>query len=84
MRIGTQFNGTVPANSTRRWFTHSWPPSWHVLWHVVPTSPNTGGAQVDWEVDVQRADANRVTYWITVRNLSSQPANVDARYAIMN
>lgn len=84
MRTGTQFTGTVPANATRRWFTHSWPAEWHVVWYMVPTSVRRGAPQVDWDVAVERADATRCTYWITVKNLTSQPLTFEGRYAIMN
>jgi hypothetical protein len=30
-RLGVQFRGDVPASSTRRWFTHSWPADCHVV-----------------------------------------------------
>ena len=82
-RIGVQFTGTVPANGTRRWFTHSWPAHWHVLWSVVPTNPHQGGAQVRWDVSVQRSSDSRITYFIAVTNLSSETAFIEARYAIL-
>jgi hypothetical protein len=84
MRVGVQFSGTVQANQTRRWFTHSWPAAWHVVWYVVPRSPRPGAAQIEWEVDVERASAANVTYWITVRNLTAADAQIEARYAVLN
>jgi len=80
---GVQFRGTVPANSTRRWFTHSWPAQWHVLWSVVPTTPERGGPQVDFDVQVERASHSHITYWITIRNLTSESVDIEARYAVL-
>ncbi len=81
--IGVQFNGTIPGNATRRWFTHSWPAHWHVVWNVVPVTPVSGGPQIDWNVQVERTSDRRVTYWITVRNLRPHDANIEARYAVL-
>jgi hypothetical protein len=84
MRIGVQFTGSVPANSSRRWFTFNWPASWHVVWNVVSTSPQSGAPQIDWQVQVERASADHITYWITIRNITAAPVNIEARYAVMN
>lgn len=84
MRVGVQFTGSVPANSTRRWFTFNWPQNWHVAWNVVPTSVRTGAPQLDWDVEVERANANYITYWVSVRNVSPEPVNIEARYAVLN
>ncbi len=83
-RVGVQFTGSVPARRSRRWFTHSWPQNWHVIWNVVPTTPRRGGPQVEWEVEAERASRGRITYWITVRNLTGSPVNIEARYAKLN
>ncbi len=40
--------------------------------------------QVDWQVEVERASANFITYWITIKNLTSLPVNIEARYAMLN
>ena len=84
MRVGVQFTGTLAAGQTQRWFTFNWTQQWHVIWHVVPTSPRPGAAQIDWDVEVERADATNVTYWISVRNLTTTPVNIEGRYAVMN
>jgi len=84
MRVGVQFTGSVPANTTRRWFTHSWPQNWHVAWNVVPTTPLSGGPITEWNVQVERASATHITYWVTIRNLSASPVNIEARYAVLN
>jgi hypothetical protein len=84
MRVGVQFTGSVPAGQTRRWFTFNWPQEWHVAWYVVPTSPVTGAPQIDWDVEVERASSSHITYWISIRNVSSAPVNIEARYAVLN
>lgn len=84
MKVGVQFTGSVPANSTKRWFTHSWPAELYVGWNVVPTTPQPGQPQLEWTVDVERATSENVTYWISVRNLGSQAINVEARYVLYN
>lgn len=81
--IGVQFTGTVPANAKRRWFTFNWPAHWHVHWTVVPTKPRPGGPQIDWNLQVERASDSRITYWITVRNVTPEEVNVEARYAVL-
>jgi hypothetical protein len=81
--IGVQFTGALPANSSRRWFTHSWPEHWHVVWNVVPTTPKSGGPQIDFDVYVERANDRHITYWITVKNMTNQATNIEARYAIL-
>lgn len=80
--IGVQFSGAVGANATQRWFTHSWPAHWHVVWTVVPTSPRSGGPQISWSVQVERATDRHITYWISITNLTAEPVNIEARYAV--
>jgi hypothetical protein len=81
--VGVQFTGIVPANATQRWFTHSWPAHWHVVWSVVPTSPRPGGPQISWSVQVERASDQFITYWISIKNLTAEPVNIEARYAVL-
>ena len=83
MVVGAQFTGTVEANASKRWFTFNWPPDRHVLWTVVSTTPRSGTPQLEWDVAVERA-ASGITYWITIRNLTGQPIDIEARYAVMN
>ncbi|WP_336364045.1 S8 family peptidase [Halalkalicoccus salilacus] len=80
---GVQFRGTVPANSTRRWFTFRWPAEWHVLWTVIPTTPRSGGPQIRWNVQVERATHQYITYWISITNVTSSSVDVEARYAVL-
>lgn len=84
MRVGVQFTGLVPANQSKRWFTFNWPAEWHVTWNVVPTSPQVGAPQVDWDVEVERASSTHITYWISIRNSTNQDVNIEARYAVLN
>lgn len=84
MRVGTQFSGTIGAAATKRWFTHSWSPAWHVVWTIVPITPNPGAPQIEWDVAVQRSSPTGVTYWITIRNLSASAVDVEARYEVLN
>jgi hypothetical protein len=84
MRVGVQFTGTILARTTRRWFTFGWPQAWHMMWYVVPTSPQLGNPQIEWSVAVERASSTNITYWITIKNLTSNPVNIEARYAVLN
>ncbi len=84
MRTGTQFTGTLAPNQTHRWFTHSWPVGWHVTWYMMPTSPQSGAPQIDWDIFVERANATHCTYWITVKNLTNTPVTFEGRYAVLN
>jgi hypothetical protein len=81
--IGVQFTGEVPANATRRWFTYNWPAHWHVVWNVVPISPGPGAPQIEFKVLVERASDSFITYWVDVKNLTSTPVNIEARYALL-
>ena len=76
---GTQFSGSLAANQTQRWFTFNWPATWHMVWTVMPTTPGTA-AQITLTVQVQRASAEFVTYWLTVQNLTASPVNFEGRY----
>jgi hypothetical protein len=85
MILGVQFRGQVPANTSRRWFTHSWPEAWRVDWTVVPTWPMVdGNAQVEWKVQVDRQASNLLKYFIEIRNLTGAPVDIEARYAVLN
>lgn len=84
MRVGVQFTGSIPTGRTYRWFTFNWPATWHVVWNVVPTSPRRGGPQIEWDVEVERASSDHITYWISIKNVSPETVNIEARYAVMN
>ena len=84
MRTSTQFTGNLGPGASGRWFTFNWPAHWHVVWYVTPTTPQRGAPQLDWDVAVERGDATRVTYWITVKNLTNSPVQFEGRYAVLN
>jgi hypothetical protein len=81
--VGVQFRGTVPAGQTRRWFTFNWPAHWHVLWTVVPTTPQPGAPQIKWQVQVERATDGFITYWINITNISTAACDIEARYGVL-
>ena len=80
---GTQWLGSLAPNETRRWFTFGWPAPWHVVWTVMPTSICSGAPQLRWSTAVERADATRVTYWITVTNLTPRTVRFEGRYDVL-
>ncbi len=81
---GVQWLGSLAANETKRWFTFRWPATWHVLWTVMPTTVRPGAPELWWDVQIERADAEYVTYWITVRNLTSAQVDFEGRFAILS
>lgn len=83
-QCGVQWTGSLPGNGSNRWFTFNWPATWHVIWNVMPTNPRPGSAQVTWNVQVERATAEFVTYWITVRNLTPDPLTFEGRFCILS
>ncbi len=84
MRLGVQFTGEVPANSTKRWFTFRWPQEWRVIWMVVPTGPVQDSApQIHWTVNVERQTAEFLKYWIEITNTTGDPVQIEARYAVL-
>lgn len=84
MWTNVQFSGSLAPSASNKWFTHSWPVGWHVVWYVMPTSPQSGAPQIDWDVSVERANATHSTYWITIKNLTGATVNFEARYAVLN
>lgn len=84
MRTGIQWTGTLGAHETKRWFTFNWPATNHMVWYVVPSTPRVGAPELDWDVAVERATADRVTYWITVTNLTGGEVTFEGRYTVLN
>ena len=82
-RFGVQWTGTVPANSSRRWFTFNWPEWERVEWRMLPTVPRPGAAELRWSVAIERASGNNLTYWITVQNLTALDVDFEGRYAVL-
>jgi hypothetical protein len=81
---GRQWIGNLAGNQTQRWFTWGWPATWHMVWTVMPTTAQPGAPQLTWKVQVERANAEFVTYWITVQNLTSNPVSFEGRYCILS
>jgi hypothetical protein len=81
---GVQFTGSLTANQTQRYFTFNWPATWHMIWTVMPTTVDTVNAQLTWTVQVQRASAEFVSYWITVQNLTAATVAFEGRYCILS
>jgi photosystem II stability/assembly factor-like uncharacterized protein len=79
-----QWTGTLAGNETKRWFSSNWPATWQVLWTVMPTTVRPGGPQLSWSVQVERADAEHATYWITVSNLTPDAVNFEGRYCVLS
>ena len=84
MWTGVQFTGTLNGGQTQSWFTFNWPTDWHVVWYMMPTSPQIGAPQLDWDVAVERADAGHCTYWITVKNLTANTLTFEGRFAVLS
>jgi hypothetical protein len=84
MWTNVQFTGSLGPGASQRWFTWGWSPSWHVVWYLMPTTPQPGAPQIDWSVEVERANAGQVTYWITAKNLTGTPLTFEGRYAVLN
>lgn len=84
MSTGVQWTGSIAAGGTHRWFTWGWPASWHVVWYLMATSPHAGAPQLDWDVAVERGNATQCTYWITVRNLTTNQVTFEGRFAILS
>ena len=84
MTTGVQFTGTLGPNASNRWFTFGWPSASHIVWYMMPTTPQSGNPQLSWDVGVERANATQTTYWITVRNLTNANVSFEGRYAILN
>lgn len=82
-RVGVQWTGTVPANSSSRWFTFNWPEWELVEWRMLPTVPRPGAAELRWDVAIERAAGNYLTYWITVTNLTSADVTFEGRYCVL-
>jgi hypothetical protein len=81
---GVQWVGTLNPNETKRWFTFNWPATWHIVWTVMPTTIKSGAPEITWSVQVERASAEFVTYWITVQNLTNIAVAFEGRYCILS
>ncbi|GAA1444825.1 hypothetical protein [Leifsonia poae] len=84
MWTNVQFTGTLAAGASGSWYTWGWPPAWHVVWYLMPTTPKPGAPQVDWTIQVERGATDQCTYWIVARNLTTTPLTFEGRYAVLN
>lgn len=84
MWTGVQWTATVAANSSHQWFTWGWPAAWHVVWYMMPTSPQPGAPELGWEVAVERASGTQCTYWITVKNPTPDAVTFEGRFAVLS
>jgi hypothetical protein len=50
----------------------------------MPTTPQPGNPEVQWDVAVERADATHCTYWITVKNLTANAVVFEGRFAVLS
>jgi hypothetical protein len=80
---GTQWFGTIPGNTTQRWYTWGWSPTSHVVWTIMPLTPCPGGPQLTWSVQIERASSTQCTHWITVRNLTGDPVRFEGRFDVL-
>ena len=84
MWTGVQWTGTVAGGTSHTWFTWGWPSAWHVVWYMMPTSPQPGAPELGWDLSVERANATQSTYWITVKNLTGSPVTFEGRFAVLS
>jgi hypothetical protein len=81
---GVQFTGIIPANGTTKWFTHSWPDHWHVIWTVIPTSPAIDGPeQIEFKVETTRQAFGLIKYFIEIKNLRNYQVTIEARFCVL-
>ncbi len=83
MWTGVQWQGTIPGGATKRWYTWNWPAAWHVVWYLMPISPQPGNPELQWDVAVERANSAHSTYWITVKNLTGSQVTFEGRFAVL-
>jgi hypothetical protein len=48
----------------------------------VPITVRVGAPQIRWRVQVERASSGRITYWISITNLTDFDVDVEGRYAV--
>ena len=84
MNTGVQWTGTLGPHATMPFFTWGWNPTLHVVWYMMPTTPQPGAPELSWTVGVERSNAAQCTYWITVTNLTANTITFEGRYAILS
>jgi hypothetical protein len=50
----------------------------------MPTTICVGSPALSWSVAAERASSTQVTYWITVRNLTSRTVRFEGRYDVLS
>jgi hypothetical protein len=80
---GIQFRGSLGPRRAGRWFTFNWPEWERTEWWMLPTNPRRGAPQVHWDVALERASGNYITYWLTVTNLTSVTLDFEGRYTVL-
>jgi hypothetical protein len=55
-----------------------------MIWTVMPTTVRPGSPEITWNVQVERASPEAVTYWITVTNLTPVAVAFEGRYCILS
>lgn len=79
----TQFEGSLAPRETKRWFSHSWPATWHMVWTAMPKTITLRTPSVKWKVQTEKANADHVTYWLIVTNLTDRTIQFEGRYSIL-
>lgn len=80
---GVQFTGSLPPHGRARWFTFNWPEWERTEWWMLPTNPRNGAPQVSWDVAIERATGNFITYWLTVTNMTPAPLSFEGRFTVL-
>lgn len=84
MTTGIQFSDSLAPNQTHKWVTHGWAANLHVIWYIIPTTPQSGAPQLEWEMAVERTNDTQCNYWFSIKNLTAANLSFEARYAILN
>jgi hypothetical protein len=76
--VGTQYRGRIDPGRSQRLFTFNWPADEVVDWSVYPT---TDDARLTSSVMIERKAGDKITYFVTVRNVGNVASNYELRYA---
>jgi photosystem II stability/assembly factor-like uncharacterized protein len=80
---GVQFTGPLEGNASDRWYTTDWPALLAGDLTVMPTTVRPGAPPASWTVQVERASADKATYWITVTNSPLTQWTSRSRYSVL-
>jgi len=67
----TRLIGEAPPGGQYQVCSPDWPIGSHVMWRVVPSGKPVDAPALAWQVSVGQSRSGYVTYWITVKNLTS-------------